>query len=251
MSEIAISSIMFALLFGGALLGMYLRTVLPQNHLSSDSKDVVKMGMGLVATMSALVLGLLVASGKSSFDALSNDMMGGSAKILLLDQTLAYYGTKTKEVRDQLRSSVAGMIDRMESKESSDPRKWVASTSEIDSLYEKTKGLLPEDDGQRSIQEEALSILKEVRETRWLMYEHESTSLSMPILIILFSWLIALFISFGLFAPGNATVIITLSVSALAVSGAILLILELYMPYGGLIKISSAPLRAALMQLGI
>jgi hypothetical protein len=250
MSSIAISSIVFGLMLGGALLGMYLRTVLPQHHLSNDSKDVVKMGIGLVATMSALVLGLLVASAKNSFDALSNDMMRESAKILLLDRTLAHYGPKTKEVRDQLRSAVAGVIDRMELKKSPNAAQWGASAREMDSLYEKTKGLLPEDDRERSIQSEALSILKEVRETRWLMYEHESTSISMPMLIILFSWLITLFISFGLFAPANATVLITLSVSALAVSGAILLILELYAPYGGLIKISSAPLHAALTQLG-
>ncbi len=250
MSSIAISSIVFGLVFGGALLGMFVRTVLPQHHLSDDSKDVVKMGMGLVATMSALVLGLLVASAKNSFDALSNDMTGESAKTLLLDRTLAHYGPKTKEVRDLLRSSVAGAIEQMELKKSPNPTQWATSTREMDSLYEKIRGLSPEDDSQRSIQSEALSILRGIRETRWLMYEHESTSISMPMLIILFSWLITLFISFGLFAPANGTVIISLSVSALSVSGAIFLILELYAPYDGLIKISSAPLRAALAQLG-
>jgi len=250
MSPIVISSIVFAFVFGGALLGMFLRTVLPQHHLSDDSKDVVKMGMGLVATMSALVLGLLVASAKNSFDALSNDMTAESAKILLLDRTLAHYGPKTKEARDLLRSSVAGVIHRMDLKNSPNPPQWGASTREVDSLYEKIKGLLPEDESQRSIQSEALSILREIRGTRWLMYEHESTSISMPMLIILFSWLITLFISFGLFAPANGTVAISLFVSALSVSGAILLILELYAPYEGLIKISSAPLRAALTQLG-
>ena len=229
---------------------MFLRTVLPQHHLSDDSKDVVKMGMGLVATMSALVLGLLVASAKSSFDALSNDMTGESSKIILSDRTLAHYGPKTKEIRDLLRSSVVGVIDRMGLKKSPNPTQWTASTHEMDSLYEEIRGLSPENDTQRSIQSEALSILREVRETRWLMYEQGSASISMPMLIILFSWLITLFISFGLFAPANGTVVISLLVSALSVSGAILLILELYTPYQGLIKLSSAPLHAALTQLG-
>jgi hypothetical protein len=250
MSSIAISSIVFAVVFGSALLGMFLRTILPQHHLSDDSKDVVKMGMGLVATMSALVLGLLVASAKNSFDALNNDMTGESAKILLLDRTLAHYGPTTKEARDLLRSSVAGVIDQMEMQKSSNPPQWGASNREMDYLYEKIMGLLPEDNIQRSIQSEALSILRGLRETRWLMYEHESTSISIPMLIILFSWLVTLFISFGLFAPANGTVVISLSVSALSVSGAIFLILELYAPYDGLIKLSSAPLRAALTQLG-
>ncbi len=250
MSSMAISSIVFAFTFGGALVGMFLRTVLPQHHLSEDSKDVVKMGMGLVATMSALVLGLLVASAKSSFDALSNDMTTESSRIILLDRTLEHYGPKTKEVRDLLRSSVAGVIDRIEMKKSPNPTQWGVSTREMDSLYKKIRGLSPEDETQRSIQSEALSILREIRETRWLMYEQESTAISVPMLIILFSWLITLFISFGLFAPANGTVVISLLVSALSVSGAILLILELYTPYEGLIKISSAPLRAALTQLG-
>jgi hypothetical protein len=87
MSAIAISSIVFGCVSGGALLGMYLRTVLPQEHLSPDSKDVVKMGMGLVATMSALVLSLVISSAKGSFDALSSEMTKVSSEIILLDRT--------------------------------------------------------------------------------------------------------------------------------------------------------------------
>jgi hypothetical protein len=242
------SSIVFAFVFGGAMFGMFLRAVLPQNHLSDDSKDVVKMGMGLVATMSALVLGLLVSSAKSSFDTVSNEMTRASSEIILLDRTLALYGPESKEVQDQLRSSVAGVVDRL--KETANPSKLRASTREVDSLYENIQGLLPKDDRQRSIQTRALSILISLQETRWLMYEQESTSISMPMLIILLSWLTTLFISFGLFAPANGTAVTALLVSALSVSGAVLLILELYSPYEGLIRISSAPLRAALTQLG-
>lgn len=248
-SSIAISSIVFACVSGGALLGMYLRTVLPQEHLSQDSKDVVKMGMGLVATMSALVLSLVISSAKSSFDALSSEMTKVSSEIILLDRTLVLYGPETKEARDLLRSSVAAVLDRMESR-SANPSQLRATTREVDTLYEKIQGLLPKDDTQRSIQARALGILISLQETRWLIYEQESTSISMPMLIILISWLTTLFISFGLFAPANGTVVTALMVSGLAVSGAILLILELYSPYAGLIKISSAPLRAALTQLG-
>jgi len=234
------------------MIGMFLRVVLPQSCLSEDSKDVVKMGMGLglVATMAALVLGLLVSSAKSSFDALSNEMSRASSEVILLDRTLALYGPVSKEARDQLRSSVARVVDRL--KESTNPSQLRSPTHEVDSLslYEKIQGLLPKDDRQRSIQTRALSILISLQETRWLMYEQESTSISLPMLIIRISWLTTLFISFGLLAPANGTAITTLSVSALSVSGAILLILELYSPYEGLIKISNAPLRAALTQLG-
>jgi hypothetical protein len=250
MSSIETSSIVFACVFGGALLGMFLRKLLPQNHLSDDSKSVVVIAMGLVATMTALLLGLLISSAKSSFDTLSGEITGASSKIILLDRTLALYGPETKEARDLLRSTVADAIDGMESKEITNPRFSRTSTRDMESLYEKIQGLVPKDDRQHLFQAEALSILKEIQQTRWLLYEQQSTSISMPMLVIMVSWLTALFISFGVYAPTNGTVVTSLFVSALSVSCAILLILELYTPYQGLIRISSAPLRAALTQLG-
>ena len=249
MSSIASSSIVFAIVFGGALLGMFLRKLLPQNHLSDDSKGIVMIAMGLVATMTALVLGLLISSAKSSFDALSHEITGTSSDIILLDRTLALYGTETKETRDLLRSAVANGLDLMEM-ENVAPAHLAVSTRDTDSIFEKIQGLLPKDDRQRSLKAEALSTLREIRQTRWLMYEQRVTSISIPMLIILVLWLTVLFISFGLYAPANGTVVTSLLVSALSVSCAIFLILELYTPYHGLIKISSATLRAALAQLG-
>ena len=249
MSSIASSSIVFAVVFGGALLGMFLRKLLPQNHLSDESKGIVMIAMGLVATMTAIVLGLLISSAKSSFDALSHEVTGTSSDIILLDRTLALYGTETKEARDLLRRAAANALDLMELK-SAAPAHLAVSTRDTDSIFEKIQGLLPKDDKQRSLKSEALSILREIRKTRWLMYEQQANLISMPMLVILVLWLTVLFISFGLYAPTNGTVVTSLLVSALSVSCAVLLILELYAPYKGLIKISSAPLRAALMQLG-
>ena len=250
MNSFVISSIVFAIVFGGAMVGMFLRAVLPQNNLSDDSKDVVKMGMGLVATMAALVLGLLVSSAKNSFDALSSEMTRVSSQIILLDRTLALYGPETSEERDLLRSSVADVLDRLEVEKSAHPTQSRSSTRAVSALYDKIQGLSPKDDKQRSTQARALALLLSLQETRWLIYEQESTSISMPMLIILVSWLATLFVSFGLFAPANGTAVTASFVSALSVSGAILLILELYSPYEGIIRISSAPLRAALAQLG-
>jgi membrane-bound ClpP family serine protease len=138
----------------------------------------------------------------------------------------------------------------MELKQNVAPAHLAVSTRDTDSIFEKIQGLLPKDDTQRSLKAEALSTLREIRQTRWLMYEQRVTSISIPMLIILVLWLTVLFISFGLYAPANGTVVTSLLVSALSVSCAIFLILELYTPYHGLIKISSATLRAALAQLG-
>jgi hypothetical protein len=250
MSSITISLIVFACIFGGALLGILLHTSLPQHHLAADSKDIVKLGMGLVGTMSALVLGLLVASAKGSYDAQSTELTQLAANIALLDRGLALYGPETKEERALLRGAVVRILDQMWAKDgaSSSPVAPTSAGGEI--LYEKIQGLSPKNDAQRSLQAQALSITVDIGKTRWLMYEQAITSVSMPLLVVLVLWLTVIFISFGLFAPSNATVISSLFVSALSVSGAIFLILEMYGPYSGLIQISSAPLRAALAHLG-
>lgn len=244
------SAAVFVFVFGGALLGMFLHAVLPERHMSNDSKDVVKLGMGLVATMSALVLGLLISSAKNSFDVQTAEVTEASAKIILLDRALALYGPEAEGVRDLLRSSVADTFERLWPNSGATVSLSKESASGVESLYDRIQGLSPKDDRQRSIQTQALSMLVALGQTRWLMYEQESTSISLPLLIILVFWLTVLSISFGLFAPRNATVVTSLLVSALSVSGAIFLILELYKPYGGLIHISSAPMRAALAHLG-
>ena len=248
MSSITISLIVLACVFGGAVLGMFLHAVLPQHHLSAESKDIVKLGMGLVGTMAALVLGLLVASAKGSYDAQGGELTQMSANIAILDRALALYGPETKEIRATLRGAVVRILDQMWSKNGASPAAPSVAGGEI--LYDKIQGLSPKNDIQRSLQSQALSIAVDIGKTRYLMYAQQATSVSMPLLVVLVLWLTVIFISFGLFAPANATVIASLFVSALSVSGAIFLILEMYSPYTGVIQLSSAPLRAALAHLG-
>src|SRR5229473_5835180 len=102
MSSLAISGIVFACIFGGTLLGMLLRSFLHEKHLSSESKDLVKLAMGLIGTMTALVLGLLIASAKSSFDTQRNGLAQLSANIIFLDRVLAHYGPEAKGAREML-----------------------------------------------------------------------------------------------------------------------------------------------------
>lgn len=248
MSSTTLSLIVLGCVFGGALLGLLLRTVLPQHHLSAETKDIVKLGMGLVGTMAALVLGLLVASAKGSYDAQSAELTQLSANIALLDRGLALYGPETNETRALLRAAVIRILDQMWSKDGTPQSAPSSAGGEI--LYEKIQGLSPKNDAQRSLQSQALSMAVDIGKTRWLMYEQATTSVSMPLLVILVLWLTVIFVSFGLFAPSNTTVMISLFVSALSVSGAIFLILEMYTPYAGVVQISDAPLRAVLANLG-
>ena len=250
MSAIAIGLIVFALVFGSALLAMLVRNALPEHHLNADSKDVVKLGVALIATMSALVLSLLVASAKSAFDTRSNQLVQASADIVLLDRALVRYGPETKEARSLLRRSVEAVVERFWPAEGARPIAIDPQTNPVEVLYDKIDGLSPQNETQRSLRGQALTMAADVGRTRLLLFENLGSSIPVPFLVVLVFWLCIIFASFGLFAPANATVITVLCVCALSVSGAIFLILELDRSFEGLLQVSGAPLRAALAQLG-
>jgi len=250
MSSIAISGIVLACIFGGALLGAFLRTVLPEHHLSAETKDTIKMGTGLIATMAALVLGLLIASAKSSFDAQKSEVTQGSANVVVLDRVLALYGPETKEARDLLRSAVERVINQIWPKHSSQPGQLDPRAARAEGVFIKIQQLSPRNEVQRSLQAQALSMALNLSQIRWLMYQQEGRSIPMPFLVVLVFWITIIFVGFGLFSPRNATAIVILLVCALSVASAIFLILELDNPFGGLIQISSEPVRNALAHLG-
>jgi len=250
MNSFTTAAVVFGCVFGGALLGIFIRRILPHHHLNSESKNSVKLRMGLVGTMAALVLGLLVASAKGSYDAQSAELTQMSANIAVLDRLFALYGSDSKEARTQLRGAATRMLDQLWSRNGAGPTGSSPTTASGESLYATIQELSPKSDTQRSLQNQALSMAVDIGKTRWLMFEQATTSISLPLLIILVLWLTTIFITFGLFAPFNSTVAGSLFVSALAVSGAIFLILEMYSPYEGLIQISKAPLRAAIGHLG-
>jgi hypothetical protein len=229
---------------------MSLRAALPDNHLTTDSRDVMKLGMGLIATMSALVLSLLVASAKGSYDTQRNELTQMSAGVILLDRVLAHYGPESKNAREQLRRAVAGMRDRIWPADSSHAPQMEPATTGGEGVYDAIQALSPQSDAQRSLQVQALKSVTDLGQTRWLMFEQSGTSIPIPFLVVLVFWLTILFGSFGLLAPRNATVIAILFLSALSVSGALFLILELDQPFQGLIQIPSTSLRNALAQLG-
>jgi hypothetical protein len=250
MNFIAIRLIVLACVFGGALFGMFLRGVLPEQHLSADSKDTVRLGTGLIGTMTALLLGLLVASAKSFYDTQSSELTEMSAKIVLLDRVLAHYGPETKEVRDLLHGAVARTLDGLWPKDGRQHPQMEPTAAGGEILYDKIQELSPKNDNQRSLQAQALNMAIDLGKMRWLMFEQGGSFVSMPLLAMLVLWLAIIFASFGLFAPRNATTIATLFFCALSVSGAIFLIMEMYTPFQGLMQISSAPLRNALAHLG-
>jgi hypothetical protein len=253
MSSMTISWIVFGVVFGGAVLGMILRAWLPEHHVREDSRDVVKLAMGLIGTMTALVLGLLIASAKGSFDTQRNGLAQMSGNVIFLDRTLAHYGPESKDARDMLRASVADMLQRTWPDENPQPGQTetkAGTEGRYEGLYTKIEELAPKNDAQRSLQSQAMKTATDIGQMRWVLFAQKGRSTPTPFLVVMVFWLALILASFGLFAPRNAMAVVTLLLCALAISTAIFLILELDQPYDGIIRISSAPLRSALTQLG-
>jgi hypothetical protein len=231
---------------------MLLRAFLPEHHPSTELNDVLKLLLGLIGTMSALVLGLLIATAASSYNTRNSEFRLISANIIVLDRVLALYGPETKEARDLLRRSVAHDVQRMWPENGTPLRTGIdPADAWAGILYDKIQQLGPQNDAQRSLKAQALTMFIDFGRTRWLLVEQRERSIPIPFLVVLVFWLSALFTSFGFFAPPNATLMAALLIGALSVSGAIFLILELdQQPFTGLMQMSSAPLLNAVAQLG-
>jgi hypothetical protein len=248
MSAIALSCVAFLCISAGALLALFL----PGHHLSTDAKDVVRLGTGLIGTIAALVLGLLIASAKSSYDTESTQIKQMTANIVLLDKLLEEYGPETGDIRNLMRSSVVILADRMWRESNSGAAKAAPfeASAASDAFYAKLQQLSPQNDSQRSLQARAIQVSTDIAQTRLLMFAETDNSLPMPFIVVLIFWLTMIFASFGLFAQPSATVVALLIVFALSAAGAIYLVLELGQPFAGLMQIPSAPLRHALTPLG-
>ena len=250
MSSTSSALIAFASIFGSSLLGMRLHSALPNHHLNTETKEVVRLGMGLIATMTALLLGLLVASAKGSYDTQRNEVILIAGRIAFLDRALALYGPESSATRELLRRAVESAIPRMWPDKESQAGQIDPVIPEGKDLYASIESLAPKDDVQRSLKARALETVIELGKTRMLLAARGEPSIVTPLLVAVIVWLSVIFLSFSLFAPSNKIVIVTMLVVALSVSSAIFLILELDRPFDGVIQISSAPFHTLLGHLG-
>jgi hypothetical protein len=251
MNPLLVAVVVFACVFGAAVFGVRLRSRLPEHHLGEESKDAVRIGMGLVATMAALILGLLVASTKGTYDSEKGAVTQMAAKIIVLDRVLDNYGPEARSVRQELRRAVESAVLRIW------PEAGRGDETPVDpgvswgsSLPKAIQKLIPQDDAQRTFKTQAAGLAADLAEMRWLIFEQAGSSISRPLLIVVIVWLAILFGSIGLFAPSNSTVFGALMLAAFSVSGAIFLIMELDQPFDGLVRISNAPMTQALNHLG-
>ena len=236
-----------ALVFAAICAGIFIGVALPGHRLDSDTKDVVRLGTALIATMASLVLGLLIASAKDSYDVRSGQVRQLTADIVLLDEILAQYGPDARAARAALRQAVAPMVEKIwqENTSAIAPKTFHATSLGVDA-FAKVQELAPKNDFERELKARAVQLTTDIGQTRLLLFELSGNQIPMPFLAVLTFWLDSLFATFSHYAKPNTTILFALLVFGLSATAAIFLILELSDPFTGLIKISSEPLRQAL-----
>ena len=252
MFPIVVALIAFGLALVGILLGGVMQKMLPEGHLTSESKEVVKLSMGVVATLAALVLGLLVASAKNTYDAREIEINQITAYVILLDNLLAKYGEEAQAARASLRQAIPAVVEKIWSEAQSVPLQSTPfkAAAEGEAVYQRIQELQPSTDIQRGLKERIIQVTNDLMQSRFLLFSHLGSSIPVLFLAVLLLWMIILFAGFSLMAPANATTLASLVICALSVSGAIFLILELNEPFTGLMVIRSEPLLNALPPLG-
>jgi len=190
MTALGIGAIVFACVFAGAMFGMVLSSILPKEHLSENAKDVIKVTMAMIATLAALVLGLLTASAKGSLDDKENAVRSWAAEILLLDRTLAQYGPEAQGARDLLKQAVAARIAQLwpGSGQAVTPA-MISEGAGIEGVQQALLALTPKTDAQRWLQSTALQTTNTIAARRWLIAQQIASNLRWPFLVVLIFWL--------------------------------------------------------------
>lgn len=252
MSPNVIGPAILCIIFSGTLLGMLIGRLLPPQHATSEMKAGISLSMAVVGTMSALVLGLMMSNAINTFSDRNADVVRISAEIIRLNRLLRRYGPEADVARGTLRRYTAMKFDDLfpqgpgEKPKLDDP----AAVNMLERLQDLILSLKPGNDRHRWLSAQALQVAADLSQTRWLLVTEDRASVPVPALILIVFWLALLLASFGLFAPRNITMTVALFLCCLVTSSALMMVVELYSPFEGIVRLSDAPMRYAIELIG-
>lgn len=252
MSALVVAVITFVSLAAGAFAGMYAARRLEERHLAKETQDSVKLGVGMVAAMASLVLGLMTASVKGNFDATNKDVQQYATYVIMLDSTLRRFGPEASDAREKLHDFALYTYRLVWPEHGArqpgelDGREVSIRLGAIDTAIHT---LTPANSEQTDLRAEALSRFRMLDALRWTIVEESVTAVPHVFIVVLIVWLTLIFVSFGLFSPINRITVTALLLCALSLAGAIFLILEMSEPFDGIIAVSPRPLINALHQI--
>jgi hypothetical protein len=245
-NPLIIGLVVFAIVLAAAFAGWKLRDLLPAEHLTEETKNLISVSTAVVATVSALVLGLLISNANSSFIRLGGEVTSLSAQILRLDQMLSRYGSEVQTARETLRHYTEQKAADLFPDDPAQVHVGNPSTYELlQRLEDMLLALKPTNPRDQWWLGQALTLAGKIGDTRWLIAQQIGQGTPKAFIALLVFWLALLFASFGLFAPHNLTSAVILTLSALAVAGAVTMFLELEQGFGRMIRVSPIPMRHA------
>jgi hypothetical protein len=261
MTEPFEAGVVLLVLVGSSALGLIVQPYLSEHHRSRETMELVRLVVAMLVTFTALVLGMLTTSVKSSFDKADSGMKGFAAELIQLDESLRQYGGEAASAREQLRNYTAAVIASIWFEEVTPPSNYYPKglphgMSESLVLGDKLNqvGLMirqlePQDAMHRQLVADCIQRFNRVTERRWQLIEDAGGVISVPFASVVILWLAIVFASFGLNAPRNALVCVTISIAAVSIASVIYLILDLDSPFTGVIAVSSHAMRGALAHL--
>jgi hypothetical protein len=250
-SFLYICAIAFVAMFGGAMIGIFAARALPNHHLSAESAGVVKLAAAVVVTLTSMVLALMLSAANSSFSVNAGIVKKLSSDFVHLDHMLRTYGPEANEARAKLRAYAISKHEELFPASGAPTTADRETADRLDALLSSVVSLSSVELRHNALGAQALAITSNIYAERWLLWENPGTTVPLPFLYVLIFWLFLIFVSFGLFAPVNATVVVSFFLCTLAVTGAILMILELGDPmHHSWLQVSSEPMRRALLEIG-
>jgi hypothetical protein len=236
----------FVVIFFGSAVGFTIGKFLPEEHRGAPTERVVQGAMRTMSLLSALVLGLLVASAKGKFDTNNVQVEQFAAQLMLLNGDLTNFGAGAADARttlEQYTSAKIADVWRAPSATKDEPEN---PAPVLDRLQMEVLALAPQNDFQRAMARGAADVVAQLVREKWLLVAEQSARAPQPFLLALMAWLCVLFVLIGLFAPRNPITLGTVLVCAFSIGSAVALIEDLDQPYGGFIVVSPEPMQAAL-----
>lgn len=260
LSLLALALMLTAVFCGGAI-----RYRWPEHHTNRETIELLQTTVMLLATFAAIVLGLLITSAKTDFDDLQNDIRSFSATLVQLDYGLEEMGPQTVPIRQGLVRYVAtatASVWRDQTPPNGNyypiiPRSHTpgisAAAPVLGQMLERTdtalEALTPHNPTEARRQAAAQRLMDVAINQRWRIVEASQGTLSSPFFSVLLFWTAVIYLCFGLSAPLNRVNFMALTLSALALSSALFVIIDLYTPFSGLFTVSSMPMREAITEM--
>ena len=247
---VVIALVSFALILFSICGGLYLRYRLPESDLTGDSKDVIRLATALIGTMAAVVVALLFASTRSSYEATNSHVARLTAGVVELDQLLREFGgTESPDLRGALRTVLASMVAAIWRDDAPVTGQLLRPMTQEDTVLYKLRQLDPKTPVQTAIKTRALAVSSDIEQTRLTLLAQPPDTLSRPFIAVLVLWLCFIFASFSMSAKANPTLVTVLLICGFTAATAIYLILELGQPFDGLLQLSNRALKQALLPL--